>query len=251
MLSLARPVASRYPVRSPFGYRLHPISGKRRLHRGQDYAAPSGVPITAAADGVVTKTGSNMNKSSGYGHYIYITHSSHRHLQGYATLYAHMNAPSTLKAGDSVSQGQIIGFVGSTGASTGPHLHFELRDNGRPIDPASFIGLQSNRLKVDGKLNRETRVAWQSELKRLGKYQGVLDGIIGPMTIRGIQKWVNDGKIKYGVNTSDLFIAEDGKLTPQTRRAVQRKLHALPIDGIWGRITISALQTHLNGVTSG
>jgi peptidoglycan hydrolase-like protein with peptidoglycan-binding domain len=113
------------------------------------------------------------------------------------------------------------------------------------------MGLQSNHLKVDGRLNRDTRIAWQSELKRLGKYQGVLDGIIGPMTIRAIQKWVNDGKIKYGVNDSEHFIAETGRMNDQTRRAVQRKLGVRPIDGIWGRITISALQTHLNGVTRG
>jgi hypothetical protein len=251
MLSLHPPLPSKYRVTSPFGYRLHPISGRRKLHGGQDYAAPAGVPILAAGDGVVTKTGSNMNRSSGYGHYIYITHSSSKHLQGYATLYAHMNAPTTFKTGDRVYRGEVIGFVGSTGASTGPHLHFELRHNNKPIDPASFMGLQSNHLKVDGRLNRETRLAWQSELKRLGKYHGVLDGIIGPMTIRGIQKWVNDGKIKYGVNNSEHFVAETGKLDEQTRRATQRKLNVRPFDGIWGRITISALQTHLNGVTRG
>jgi hypothetical protein len=205
----------------------------------------------AAADGVVTKTGSNMNKATGYGHYIYITHSSSKHLQGYATLYGHMKEPTTFKTGDRVYRGEIIGFVGSTGASTGPHLHFELRDNNTPIDPASFMGLQSNHLKVDGKLNRETILAWQSELKRLNLYHGVLDGKIGPMTIRGIQKWTNDKKIKYGVNDSERFIPEDGKMTDMTRRAVQRKLGVETIDGIWGRITISALQTHLNGVTGG
>jgi hypothetical protein len=248
MLHLEKPVGLQYQIRSPFGYRIHPLSGKRRLHRGQDYAAPSGSLIKAAADGVVTKTGSNLNKSSGYGHYIYITHSSTRHLQGYATLYAHLQKPTKLKVGDRVKSGDIIGLVGSTGASTGPHLHFELRKDGKAIDPAPYFGLQSNHLTVNGRFNKATRVAWQQELKRRKCYEGVIDGIIGPMSIRGIQRWYNYNKIRHGTGYSIDYIYVDGILGPITRKAVQRKLNAYPIDGIWGRITISRLQTYLNEV---
>lgn len=248
MLHLVKPVGLQYAIRSPFGYRIHPRNGKRRLHRGQDYAAPSGSLIKAAADGVVTKTGSNLNKSSGYGHYIYITHSSTQHLKGYATLYAHMQKPTKLKVGDRVKAEDIIGLVGSTGVSTGPHLHFELRKDGKAIDPAPYFGLQSNHLTVNGRFNKATRVAWQQELKRRNCYEGVIDGIIGTMSIRGIQRWYNYGKIRYGTGYSVDYIAVDGILGPITRKAVQRKLNADPIDGIWGRITISRLQTYLNEV---
>lgn len=247
MFHLEKPVGFQYPLRSPFGYRRHPISGKRRLHRGQDYAAPSGALIRAAADGIVTKTGSNLNKSSGYGHFIYITHSSNRHLQGYATLYAHLQKPTTFKVGDRVDAGTFIGLVGSTGASTGPHLHFELRKDGKAIDPSPYFRVQANHLVVNGRLDKPTRMAWQDDLKRRACYEGVIDGIIGPMTIRGIQKWCNDGKRRPGVGYSVDYIRVDGILGPMTRQAVQRKLAAYPIDGIWGRITISRLQTYLNG----
>jgi lysozyme family protein len=147
-----------------------------------------------------------------------------------------------------VKRSDIIGLVGSTGASTGPHLHFELRKNGKAIDPAPYFGLQSNHLAVNGRFNKATRVAWQQELKRRAMYQGLIDGIIGPMSIKAIQRWYNHGKIRYGTGYNVDYIHVDGILGPITRKAVQRKLNADPIDGIWGRITISRLQTYLNEV---
>ncbi len=251
MLRLSRPVGQNVKLRSPFGYRIHPLTKTRRLHRGHDYAGEG--PILAAADGIVTKTGSNLNKRSGYGHYVYVTHSSHKHLKGYATLYAHMLRPTKLKVGDRVKLGDHLGLIGSTGASTGPHLHFELRDNGRAIDPTPFFagGGKVDNLKVNGRLNKETRMAWQTELRRRNLYRGVIDGIIGPMTIRGIQEWTWPTERNPYSSASSDYVAVTGRLNKGTRMAVQRKLHAYPIDGIWGRITISRLQTHLNGLRHG
>ena len=112
---------------SPFGYRRHPILGYRRLHTGLDIAAPTGTPIRAAASGTVNFSGRNR----GYGNYVRINHGS-----GTQTAYAHMSR-IVARNGARVSQGQIIGYVGSTGMSTGPHLHYELIRNGRKVDPRS------------------------------------------------------------------------------------------------------------------
>ncbi len=110
-----------------FGWRIHPILGDRRFHEGVDYAAPYGSPIAAAGAGVVETEGYER----GYGKYIRI-----RHDRGYETTYAHIaSVPPELKIGDRVRQGETIAYVGSTGLSTGPHLYYEVRINGRNIDP--------------------------------------------------------------------------------------------------------------------
>ncbi|MBK5654973.1 MAG: M23 family metallopeptidase, partial [Rhizobium sp.] len=110
-----------------FGWRIHPILGDRRFHEGVDYAAPYGSPIAAAGAGVVETEGYER----GYGKYIRI-----RHDRGYETTYAHIaSVPPELKIGDRVRQGETIAYVGSTGLSTGPHLYYEVRINGRNVDP--------------------------------------------------------------------------------------------------------------------
>lgn len=113
--------------RSPFGGRRHPILGYVRMHTGVDWAAPRGSPIIAAGDGVVIKAGAMR----GYGN-----HTEIRHANGYVTSYSHQNgfAPG-IKPGVRVRQGQVIGYVGSTGLSTGPHCHFEVVVNGTKVDP--------------------------------------------------------------------------------------------------------------------
>lgn len=117
-------------ISSTFGGRRHPIHGNWRNHNGVDYAAPNGTPIHATADGVVKSIGSQR----GYGNTIVLEHHS-----GYSTLYAHQSrfAPK-LKKGDSISQGQLIGYVGATGWATGPHLHYEFRINNKPVDPLAI-----------------------------------------------------------------------------------------------------------------
>lgn len=113
------------PITSGFGYRLHPILGRRRLHTGVDFAAPMGAPIYAAAAGEVFHAG----WLGGYGKCIIILHGD-----GISTLYGHCSVIE-VETGSYVRRGQVIGRVGSTGFSTGPHLHFEVRKNGVPINP--------------------------------------------------------------------------------------------------------------------
>jgi murein DD-endopeptidase MepM/ murein hydrolase activator NlpD len=117
---------------SGFGLRHHPVLGFTRLHAGVDFAAPPGTPILAAGAGRVVEAGSN----GGYGRWVKISHED-----GLATGYAHLSriAPGVRRSAR-VRQGQVIGFVGSSGLSTGPHLHFELHRNGRPVDPLSVAG---------------------------------------------------------------------------------------------------------------
>ncbi len=123
---MRKPVTSGL-LRSGFGYRRHPILGTVRLHAGVDYAAPRGTPILAAGNGVVEKAG----RSSGYGNLIVL-----KHTNGYETAYGHQSKfAKGIEPGVRVRQGQVIGYVGSTGLSTGPHLHFEIRVNRQPVDP--------------------------------------------------------------------------------------------------------------------
>jgi murein DD-endopeptidase MepM/ murein hydrolase activator NlpD len=117
------------PVTSGFGYRTHPVLGTRRLHAGVDFGVGTGTPIVAAGDGVVVSAG----WLGGYGNAVIIDHGG-----GVATLYGHQSRLA-VGSGASVSRGEVIGYVGSTGMSTGPHLHFELRINGVPTDPMSRL----------------------------------------------------------------------------------------------------------------
>lgn len=118
------PLPGRYKISSLFGSRIDPINGRRDNHTGTDIPAPSGTPIYAAQDGIVTTVNRNKNASS-YGYYCIISHGS-----GYATLYAHQCQVPPVSEGQTVSKGQVIGYVGTTGRSTGNHLHYELRVNG-------------------------------------------------------------------------------------------------------------------------
>jgi murein DD-endopeptidase MepM/ murein hydrolase activator NlpD len=122
-----------YPIQgrltSPFGWRNDPISGVRRYHAALDLAAPTGTLIKAAMDGKIATVGLN----SVYGRYIIISHSN-----GFQTMYAHMSLTS-VRQGASVRQGQKIGEVGSTGYSTGPHLHFAVFKNGKAVNPLEFL----------------------------------------------------------------------------------------------------------------
>lgn len=117
------------PTTSPFGYRIHPIYGTSRLHTGIDYGADNGTAIRAAADGVVVSSG----WLGDYGIATIIDHGG-----GIATLYAHQSSTG-VAAGQRTTAGQTIGRVGSTGASTGNHVHFEVRVNGDPVNPAGYL----------------------------------------------------------------------------------------------------------------
>ena len=117
------------PVVSPFGYRIHPILGYRKLHTGMDFAVGYGMPIHASDSGAVIYA----TWMGGYGNVIIVDHG-----RGISTLYAHQ-ASLAVGTGSVVSRGQIVGYVGSTGFSTGPHLHFEVRVNGTPVDPMGYL----------------------------------------------------------------------------------------------------------------
>lgn len=115
---------------SSFGNRRHPISGYTRLHKGTDFAAPTGTPIYAAGNGTIERA----SRYGGYGHYVRI-----KHANDYKTAYAHMSRYGPgVRAGKRVRQGDVIGYVGSTGASTGPHLHYEVYIKGKPVNAMSL-----------------------------------------------------------------------------------------------------------------
>lgn len=117
-------------VASGYGYRIDPIYKDRRLHAGLDFTAPIGTPIYAAADGVIKDAGFN---TGGYGNRVVVNHGF-----GYETLYAHM-VRIKARVGARIKRGEVIGYVGSTGKSTGPHLHYEVHKNGTPLDPIYFF----------------------------------------------------------------------------------------------------------------
>lgn len=147
-------------VSSRFGMRKHPIHKRWRAHNGIDFAAPTGTPIRATGDGVVQFIGTQ----GGYGKTIIL-----RHPNNITTLFAHQSRfANGLKRGDRVSQGQVIGFVGTTGWSTGPHLHYEFRINGKPVDP---LGVKMpEAIVLDGEqkqLFAETALPMREQLQKL------------------------------------------------------------------------------------
>lgn len=117
-------------VASGFGYRVDPLYKDYRLHAGLDFAAPSGTPIYATADGVVQAAGFNTD---GYGNKVVINHG-----YGYQTLYGHMVRVKA-RVGQSVKRGEVIGYIGSTGKSTGPHCHYEVIKRGQKVDPVYYF----------------------------------------------------------------------------------------------------------------
>lgn len=126
------PLGGKGTLTSPFGMRNHPVHGGQKMHKGQDLAAAQGTPILSVAEGTVTV---NASDPSGYGNWIEI-----KHKNGKSTRYGHMKDKSPLAVGAEVKQGQVIGAVGSTGSSTGPHLHFEVRDTqGQAEDPIAYL----------------------------------------------------------------------------------------------------------------
>ncbi len=122
------PVQNYYSISSPFGMRTHPITGKRSMHTGIDIPAPSGKQITAAGAGVVIMAGWN----AAYGNMLIIDHG-----KGISTLYGHLLSLK-VSEGQSVPANRLVGFVGSTGWSTGAHLHFEIREGGNPVNPVKY-----------------------------------------------------------------------------------------------------------------
>ena len=115
-------------VASGYGMRMHPILKYRKMHNGMDFTAKTGTPIYATANGKVIKA----KRSGAFGNVVYIDHG-----YGYETIYAHLSKFNT-RRGSWVKRGEIIGYVGNTGRSSGPHLHYEVHKNGRPVNPVNF-----------------------------------------------------------------------------------------------------------------
>ncbi|HEY8964562.1 MAG TPA: peptidoglycan DD-metalloendopeptidase family protein [Alphaproteobacteria bacterium] len=132
---------------SGFGARRHPVLGYNRMHKGVDFGAPTGTPIYAAGDGIVSRAG----KFSGYGNYVSIKHNG-----TYSTAYGHMSK-ILVKNGQHVKQGQVIGKVGATGLATGPHLHFEVLKSGTQINP-----VKAANLSIGDKLGGKTLARFQA-----------------------------------------------------------------------------------------
>lgn len=126
---LTRFPIGRAPINSGFGQRYHPLTGQLHLHTGIDFRAPAGTPIQVAGEGTIAF----MGFSEGYGRHIRV-----RHKRGYETLYAHMSSFSGLTKGEVVNTGDVIGYVGDSGSATGEHLHFEIRRDGRWVNPMTL-----------------------------------------------------------------------------------------------------------------
>jgi len=135
-MKLSEPWPEPYTVnaRSPYGWRVHPITGKRKFHHGVDVACPVGTPLTAPADGQIVHKGSGAS-----GGYTLIV----KHAPDLFTVYYHLSKPSHLLKGTKVQRGEVIAHSGNTGASTGPHLHFEVRHPtrtwGQTVDPMPYF----------------------------------------------------------------------------------------------------------------
>jgi len=164
-------------ISSGFGKRRHPIQGFVRKHKGVDFAARSGTPIMAAGDGVIEALGRN----GGYGRYIRI-----RHNGTFKTAYAHMRAYRRgLKRGSAVKQGQIIGYVGTSGASTGPHLHYEVLKNNTQVNPRSI------KLPTGIKLSGKQLAAFEGHRTKLDTTIAALP-VNTPTEIAGAEPQVDD-----------------------------------------------------------
>ena len=138
---------------SGYGMRKHPILGYNKMHKGVDFAAPTGTPIYAAGDGIVTAKG----RKGAYGHYVRVKHNG-----TYSTAYAHISKYAKgLKKGKKVKQGQVIAYVGSTGRSTGPHLHYEVLKHGKQINP------RSAKLPIVKKLKGEELAKFKAETNKI------------------------------------------------------------------------------------
>lgn len=156
-------------VTSGFGMRRHPIQGYNKMHKGVDFGAPTGTPIFAAGDGVVTRA----NWFSGYGKYVSIKHNN-----TYSTAYGHMSQIA-VKPGQRVRQGQVIGRVGSTGNSTGPHLHFEVMKGGAQVNPTKVANLSVGNKLVGKQLAKLEAVA----LSARQSIQAIVGGAAKPMLV--------------------------------------------------------------------
>ena len=145
--SAARRITSRY------GFRTHPIYHEERFHHGIDFGGAAGTPIHATQNGIVMFAGFS---NGGYGNMVIIAHNF-----GFSTLYGHMQDDLAVKTGEFVRKGQVIGHLGNSGLSTGPHLHYEIKYLKKSIDPASFLAARKGK-RFTALLQNNSTISWQS-----------------------------------------------------------------------------------------
>lgn len=144
---------------SSYGYRIHPITKKRKFHRGMDLKAKMRTPVMATANGVVVYVRSRDNGD--FGRVIKVQHSF-----GFMTIYAHLNK-TEVKLGDVIRKGQVIGLTGNSGRSSGPHLHYEVRYGGKVLNPRDFI--KWNFKNYDKIFTKQRRVKWESLVRLISE----------------------------------------------------------------------------------
>lgn len=148
-------------ISSRYGMRRHPVSGYSKMHKGIDFAAPAGTPIYAAGDGVIERA----NRFSSYGNYIKI-----RHAGGLETAYAHLKGfAKGISKGARVEQGQVIGYIGTTGRSTGPHLHYEVLKSGKQVNPSKV------KQPVGGRLKGQQLAKFKESVSEIDKQYAALE----------------------------------------------------------------------------
>ncbi|BBP43961.1 M23 family metallopeptidase [Thiosulfativibrio zosterae] len=173
-----RPVEDYQGVSSGYGWRTHPVTGKKDFHRAIDYRGKVGDVVIATADAVVEYAG--FHKTSGYGNLIILDH-----VYGFKTLYGHMSEV-TVKAGDVVTKGQPIGLIGSTGVSSGPHLHYEVSFIQRKLNPADFVNWDLKNYSPI--FNKVKEVPWGSLTQ---KVQERVKRVEKQLSLRDVESAVN------------------------------------------------------------
>ncbi|MBZ7948335.1 M23 family metallopeptidase [Campylobacter sp. RM9929] len=159
-IEILRQIPNGWPIENKgitgnFGWREHPLLKRKEFHPGIDLRAEVGTPVYATANGVVEFAGYSDN---GYGYNVILLHNF-----GFKTVFAHMTRRDVVKAGQFVTKGQLIGYSGNTGLSTGPHLHYEVRFINKTLEPLYFLNLK--RKNMNNFFNQERRVPWQSLVK--------------------------------------------------------------------------------------
>jgi murein DD-endopeptidase MepM/ murein hydrolase activator NlpD len=190
-MRLVKPWPDGYSVnkRSPFGWRVHPITRRRKFHHGIDVALPVGSPLRAPADGEIIHKGDS--KSGGYTLIV-------KHATDLYTVYYHLQKPSHLSQGAKVNQGEVIALSGNTGASTGPHLHMEVRRSrkwGDTVDPMPFFSGADTPapLVTDGIMGKKSWAAIQRMLAAKGYYKNAITGRKDRATVKALQSFLNEG----------------------------------------------------------
>lgn len=180
-------------VNSPFGLRQMPWEENGRLHEGVDIAAPAGAPVHVATDGVIMRSG----VSGTYGRFVEVGHKD-----GFRTLYAHLGRDAGLKRGAYVRRGDTVAYVGSSGRSTGSHLHFELRNKaGKPLNPALFMG-KTFAEKSDLPLKAAAKVGRKVRLAQVSRWP---DGVKAKMAANGegVVTRAKGGRVRVRINVVD------------------------------------------------